>query len=463
MRRLINTILFLLFAVPCWAADIYVSTSGNDSTGDGSQETPYVSLWKGYSSASAGDTIYLKRGDTWTVTVNRTVSEEAGVGLWIKANSITVDAYGTGDKPIINAESRTDRDDERGQNYYSPVEVGVRYGTEPTGVTIKNLGLRGPASGQAIAAYSTGANLTIDSCDIRGAGWTTEALIVAGNGDSGITLTGCSIDAIQGSTYYSKCIEIRGGGGHTIRGNTIKGLTAGGAVRFSNSWNTTQNLVEKNYFYYPDGRNTGSGAFALTMRGADGSSGSCSILIRNNVFDLTGSSGFSNDNLAALHPHTWYDLDSTLYVYNNTFVSDGAGECCESGGTVATYVYNNIIYDFADAWDNTADSMHFRNNIIYSCASGVETYGTYDSNVTTDPHLSNAAMTQATDAELTASSTNAINAGYGTPGSDSIPSDDYDGTARSNIDIGAFEYGAGEGDGSPASSFSGAGVSVGGS
>ena len=69
-------------------ADWYVSTSGNDSTGDGSIGSPYATVSKAITSASAGDTIYVKRGDTFTMSSHISVNK-----------SLTIDAYGTGAKP----------------------------------------------------------------------------------------------------------------------------------------------------------------------------------------------------------------------------------------------------------------------------------------------------------------------------------------------------------------------------
>ena len=50
-------------------ADIYVATTGNDSTGTGSSGNPYATPGKAASVAAAGDTIYLKYG-TYTLTTS---------------------------------------------------------------------------------------------------------------------------------------------------------------------------------------------------------------------------------------------------------------------------------------------------------------------------------------------------------------------------------------------------------
>ena len=41
---------------------IYVAKTGNDSTGDGSEATPYLTIYKGVQEMAAGDTVYVKSG-----------------------------------------------------------------------------------------------------------------------------------------------------------------------------------------------------------------------------------------------------------------------------------------------------------------------------------------------------------------------------------------------------------------
>lgn len=75
----------------------YFSTSGNDSTGDGSEGNPWQSIAKINStiSASSGDIrIRLKAGDVWDTTT--------GINTDTKSN-LTIDYYNSGNKPLINA------------------------------------------------------------------------------------------------------------------------------------------------------------------------------------------------------------------------------------------------------------------------------------------------------------------------------------------------------------------------
>ena len=107
MKHVSIIIFLLLIAGTCFSADYYFSQStGNDSTGDGSESTPWQTITKiNDTSFSAGDNIYLKAGDTWTIG-----SGESGIYVDYAGNSeneITITAYGTGAKPIIDASAQT--------------------------------------------------------------------------------------------------------------------------------------------------------------------------------------------------------------------------------------------------------------------------------------------------------------------------------------------------------------------
>ena len=51
-----------LASSPAWAATIYVATTGNDTTGDGTVGNPCATVQKGVTSANAGDTISVASG-----------------------------------------------------------------------------------------------------------------------------------------------------------------------------------------------------------------------------------------------------------------------------------------------------------------------------------------------------------------------------------------------------------------
>lgn len=75
-------------------AEYYVSSAGNDSN-SGSPDTPWLTVGHALANSSAGDSIFLNRGDTFSNT-----------GLYTLENR-TLGAYGYGARPIITSSSNT--------------------------------------------------------------------------------------------------------------------------------------------------------------------------------------------------------------------------------------------------------------------------------------------------------------------------------------------------------------------
>lgn len=91
------------------AANYYVATNGNDTTGNGSINQPYRSLAKAVSVSSAGNLIYMRGG---TYTTNATVTISTGHN-GSAANPIRLRAY-PGEHPILDFSSQADTDSNRG-------------------------------------------------------------------------------------------------------------------------------------------------------------------------------------------------------------------------------------------------------------------------------------------------------------------------------------------------------------
>ena len=104
MKNILGRLLIVVAALvsQCLATQYYVSSSsGNDATGNGTQALP----WQTFGGAgnhinsgsfSAGDVIYLKRGDTWNEPL---IPPSSGTS----ASPIVFDAYGSGPAPVITA------------------------------------------------------------------------------------------------------------------------------------------------------------------------------------------------------------------------------------------------------------------------------------------------------------------------------------------------------------------------
>jgi len=78
MKRLIIISVLIFFSFTAWGTIKYVSTTGNDGTGDGSIGTPWATWQKGFSELSAGDTLYI-RGGTYPPTGTLADGQYAGV------------------------------------------------------------------------------------------------------------------------------------------------------------------------------------------------------------------------------------------------------------------------------------------------------------------------------------------------------------------------------------------------
>ncbi len=90
-------LLFLSFSSITFAADYYVSSSGDDSNNGLSSSSPWRTITRvntAFPSLRAGDRILFRMGDTFYGTIKTTKSGISG-------SPITIGAYGTGNKPII--------------------------------------------------------------------------------------------------------------------------------------------------------------------------------------------------------------------------------------------------------------------------------------------------------------------------------------------------------------------------
>ena len=70
--RIVGSLLalsFLLLAPAATAADVYVSTTGNDGLGDGSSGNPFRTIQHGVEASAAGDTVRVLAG-TYTECIN---------------------------------------------------------------------------------------------------------------------------------------------------------------------------------------------------------------------------------------------------------------------------------------------------------------------------------------------------------------------------------------------------------
>lgn|SRR5574341_1425871 len=136
----------LLAAAPAWAATYYFDqTAGLDSSPDCSQANPCKTLSKANSLAVvAGDSILLKRGETWRETFD---SDHAGAS----GNVITLADYGSGNLPrIYGSNTITSAWTSIGGNLYEAnftgSDVGVAYWEQSMGSVTRTVRSVSPAN-----------------------------------------------------------------------------------------------------------------------------------------------------------------------------------------------------------------------------------------------------------------------------------------------------------------------------
>ena len=148
-------------------ADIYVATTGNDETGDGSKENPYASISKAVTVSEAGDKIYVEPGVYELTPMQATPNCYCGVF----DNAKQVEIFGANEKTIV----KYDANKVNGSN-----SVGIA-GNNANSI-LRNLTLEytpNPSQGQAVI----GGNAKIENVFIRIVG-SNEAMYRGGTGSN---------------------------------------------------------------------------------------------------------------------------------------------------------------------------------------------------------------------------------------------------------------------------------------
>ena len=405
------------------AKTYYVKSDGNDQNYGTSDATAWKTLRHASSTLASGDTLLLKSGSSWQ-GLNEGGGEDGLIFIDNKSN-VTIDAYGEGSKPIIDRTMEKDPD----PNHLYPDYTCVEIRGSSSNTHIKNLDLRGGVFTAALYIKASGTT-SITSVDFKGAGWFSESMVVV---RSKSIFDNCFFDQITGnSTGYSKSVELfyAASSGSTFKNCVFKGFGPGGALRFGNE--SSNGTIERNYFYYPDSRR--GTAWALVVRSQAGGT----VVIKNNVFNLSTSSSLGGSNLRAMA--FWDDHKSTVRkIFNNTIISNGYGTGVHGSGS-SVLLYNNIFYNLQTGYDNPGNVIA-RNNIFYKAGSKIDgSFSAEYNSISSNPNLYNPTMSNndADDAALTSDSNAAIDSGY--QNDPDIPSYDYRSEERNAVDIGAFEH-----------------------
>ena len=395
MRKLITILFMFVSALSMGQNRIYVSTSGSNSNSGADSTHAVQTLAYAESIASAGDTVCLKRGETFNITSQLQVTTSGTSG-----SPIVWDGYmwGTGDTAeIFNATTEwyplwVHQCRYRVfQNFvYNGNNVGDSYGIVIGGNTDQN----------------NEHDITIQNCEIKNIGADDDYAI-------GILLKPCANDIYNITIDNNRIHHISA---HAVALYPCRTDQVGHPSYGQDSLITISNNRIWDYRRYTGN----SGAGILVNNEAD------SVIIEYNYVENTNTNALNNiaigHNESASGPYyptntiirynelinpytTWIACTMqfgqggalTAKVYSNIFNcggTEGAVIEIQSGQDwTGAYIemYNNTMY-FNGAVDglsnasNASNSIVFRNNILYD---GGSTYCVYNSNSGTSIHSNN--------------------------------------------------------------------------
>ena len=303
-------------------ATFYVSTTGNDTTGNGSVGSPYRTITKGYSVTNPGDTVFV-RGGTYAEKVLMNRSGSSGL-------PITIAAY-PGETPIVNGATLS------ATGYYdSLVTMTGSYNTVD-GLTVRNfeyydptggqyVGVSGPWwGGEGIQIYPYTTNNTIRNCTINHIG--AFGIVAAGNNQ--LIEYNILYDVGYPYAYYLPSLPSWGSviSIQTTTGDSLANIRSGTICRYNRIY---ESIAE--------------GVIFMRVR-----NGAC---YGNEVYDCTA-------------PHLYFTNSDHIACYNNIvyatsvswtlFSTRGPGRGIAVGneyaynpdGTSYLDIYNNLVYNTA--------------------------------------------------------------------------------------------------------------------
>ncbi len=393
-----------LMVRPAWAATVYVnSSSGNDTTGDGASGTPYKTFHKGYTEASAGDTLDLTGTFSWTDAAE---TGDASTNGYVIAKNLTIVGQGA-DSTIIQAHSSDNSADRRVLTINSGVtatieSVNIRYGktsSDGGGLLIKgtvtmdkvrifsNRSTSGSGGGAQVEDGTlTIQNSTVDNNVTRsqGGGLHTDYYT---NGTGTMHIINCTI-AYNSMTYTVATV---GGGGVAFRGSG--GTITNSTIAHNNMANGTADGA--GIFYYP--------RLATTLT------------IKNSIIadNTNGGSALSS-----------YDDD----------IEKNSGTITDNGYNILGNHHTGTFTPASTTWTDGAGTL---DGTFTKSGGGSGSLGL------SDTLADNNSLNKTLSLTIAETSVAADNGDDSDNGAISIPSTDQRGLNRdASIDIGAYEYGA---------------------
>jgi VCBS repeat-containing protein len=429
---------------PSTGSTYYVAKTGSDTTGNGSEATPWLTIGKAASSVAAGATVNIKPG---TYSEQVVMSKSGTVN-----NYITFKSYDSSNKAIIT----------------SAADTGTFNLSNDSYIRLKELDIKN--TGEYPAVYIDGTSAIgniIEDCNLScvGYNWWSAGVWIS-NGPTRTlvqrnqitTTTSATGDGPQGVFLWST------GGSTVIRDNVMTGKY-NNAVGGEDNCSVNGGPYLNTYIY----RNTVNGADGDGIE-TDGGGINCAVW--SNTIKNTGFSGIS---VAPIIVGPMYIFRNTvlpntiltsvkmgsnsggyLYFYHNTFyVVSGYGNGIATYGNdaiVNNAVFRNNIFQVSDylieELDNGTGAMNFDYDCMYTSDSSLKwknivmTYANWRTNYNEEAHgvYGQAKVVSSSDMHLQSSSP-CIDKGVLIPGFNDANSPwPYRGAAP---DMGAYEYDSG--------------------
>ena len=377
-----------------FARTVYVnSATGNDTTGDGTSGTPYKTFHKGYTEASAGDTLNVSGTFSWTDADETGDSSTTGYTL---GKNLTIQGQGAGDT-IVQAHSADDSADRR----VFTISSGVT--AEINDITIRYGKITG-SSNYGGGIHNEGV-LTVQRCAIN-------YNRATGGGGGGINNEG-TLTVRDSSVHHN-----------------VGYYMGGGLLNHYDNPSGTMDIINSTIAYNEQTSTVGyaEGAGVYYRRG-DGS-------VTNST--IAYNDGQSTAGLGA------GDSGTTVYVKNSIIAkntgSDEIGYRSSSNGTLVESGYN-IFGKTSSYFTSSEDNTWVDENQdgTYTKNEDSSTGSLYLSTSLADNSTDNGTQTLA----ITDETSIAVNAGDSADNNTiSVPSQDQRGFDRSGtLDIGSYEFG----------------------
>ena len=369
------SIFCLFFVIPLHAASastIYANSStGNDSTGDGSASTPYKTFHQAYSSASSGDTIHLTGTFTWTDADE--TGDVATSGYTINKN-LTITGLGMS-QTIVQSASASSTADRSVFTISGGRTVTIQYLTVQNGVRTSDYGAGGITNNGTVTIRNAkiSDNLYLSASSYGGGGifgnsdstTNLDEVIVTGNtfngkyyGSAGMYLLQSTNATITDSTFYQNTAissnpntytysyaEPSGGFG-TFRFGTVTISNSTFSQNTTNAYGGAMQIYYKSAVYITNctiANNTaGYGAGGILY---ESSTNGYNIHLKNSILANNTAGGSPNDFAARDTSSGSYKTDNGYniveYSTNATFSGTGDLTGDQASLNLATEVADN--------------------------------------------------------------------------------------------------------------------------